>query len=46
MKQIVVASSYHTLNIQAAEERYKDAKIIGAPPAEDKLNYVDGLFTI
>jgi len=43
VKWIVVASSYHTLNIKAAAERYPDAKIIGAPAAEDKLNFVNGL---
>merc|ERR1711892_689646 len=40
---LVVASSYHTLNIQAAAEQYPDAKIIGAPAAEDKLNFVNAL---
>ena len=31
------------LNIKAAAERYPDAKIIGAPAAEDKLIFVNGL---
>ena len=40
---IVVASSYHTLHIQSVAERYPNAKIIGAPAAEDKLNFVNAL---
>jgi len=40
---IVVASAYHTLNIKAVAERYPDAKIIGAPAAEAKLNFIDAL---
>ena len=40
---IVVASSHHTLNIQAVAERYPEAKIIGAPAAEEKLNHVNAL---
>jgi len=40
---IVVASSYHTLHIQSVAERYPNAKIIGSPAAEDKLNFVNGL---
>jgi len=40
---IVVASSYHTLNIRAVAERYPEAKIVGSPEAEDKLKFVNGL---
>ena len=40
---IVVASSYHTLNIQAAAQQYPDAKIVGAPAAEAKLQFVNAL---
>jgi len=40
---IVVASSFHTLNIQAAAAQFPEAKIIGAPAAEDKLKLVKGL---
>jgi len=40
---IVVASSYHTLNIQAAAQQYPEAKIVGAPAAEAKLQFVNAL---
>ena len=40
---LVVAASGHTLNIQAVAEKYPEAKIIGAPSAEAKLNYVNAL---
>merc|ERR1711970_650175 len=33
---IVIASSFHTLNIQAVAEHFPKAKIIGAPAAEEK----------
>ena len=40
---IVVASSMHTLHIKGVATRYPDAKIIGAPAAEDKLNFINAL---
>ena len=40
---IVVASSYHTLNIQAVAQLYPEARIIGAPAAEAKLQFVNAL---
>jgi len=40
---IVVASSAHTLFIQSVVTRYPSAKIIGAPSAEAKLNFINCL---
>ena len=40
---IVVAASSHTLHIQSVTERYPNAKIVGPPAAEDKLNFVNAL---
>jgi len=40
---IVVASSYHTLNIKYATDRYPVAKVIGVPASEDKLTFINAL---
>ena len=40
---IVVASSYHTLFLPSVLARYPEAKVIGAPQAEDKLKHVGAL---
>jgi len=43
LEWIVVASSYHTLSVQSVASRYPDAKIIGAPAAQAKLNVINAL---
>jgi len=40
---IIVASSSHTLNIKFATERYPNAKVVGVPCSEAKLNIVEAL---
>jgi len=40
---IVIASGAHTLNIQPVVARYPEAKVIGPPQAEAKLNHVSAL---
>lgn len=43
LEYIVVASSYHTLSVQSVGTRYPEAKIIGAPAAQAKLNVINAL---
>merc|ERR1719167_75686 len=40
---IVIGSSFHTLSLPNVLARYPEAKVIGAPQAEDKLNYINAL---
>jgi len=40
---IVVASCYHTLHLQNVLERFPEAKIIGTPASEAKLNHINAL---
>ena len=43
MEWLVIASSAHTLNIQPVVQRYPEAKVIGPPSAEAKLNHISAL---
>ena len=43
MEWIVIASGMHTLNIGAVIARYPEAKVIGPPQAEAKLNFISAL---
>ena len=40
---IVIASGWHTLNIKPAVSRYPEAKVIGPPQAEAKLQFISAL---
>ena len=40
---IVVASSFHTLFLASVLARFPEAKVVGAPQAQDKLAHVGGL---
>jgi len=40
---IVVASSFHTLFLASVLARFPEAKVVGAPQAQDKLVHVGGL---
>ena len=39
----MIASGAHTLNIQPVVERYPEAKVVGPPQAEAKLNHISAL---
>ena len=43
MEWVVIASGAHTLNIEPVVQRYPDAKVIGPPQAEAKLNVISAL---
>ena len=43
MDWVVIASGAHTLNIEPVVQRYPDAKVIGPPQAEAKLNVISAL---
>jgi len=40
---IVVGSCYHTLNLQAVIKQYPEARVVGTPAAQDKLNVIKAL---
>ena len=40
---IVVGSSYHTLSLPAAIRQYPQARLVGTPAAQDKLNVIKAL---
>jgi len=43
VEYLVIASATHTLSLPAVLARYPEAKVIGSPQAEDKLNFVGAL---